>query len=288
MEKLVKLKFFFLIIKEYLIKKKINFKYQNKKNNKNLNLLFWNDTIDRIEFLIKVFNFKSLFILKPINQTMLVSDKFVNFQYIYKKNFLKLDLKFIKKLILRFKLFFIFNDKIYKEIEFKFYLINKFYDSIKERPKRNSLTIYEFGGGLGFQAIVNNYILKPKKIIIYDLDLISKIQKKIFKIFDIDNIFHSKSIKIYKNKKKLFFSSWGFSEISNENKINFEKQIISSKYVCIYFQNEFIHKKEVVNNLLYFSNLKKKLIGFEVKIGKEKSIRSNNHYYFFAKNNSNS
>ena len=83
MEKLVKLKFFFLIIKEYLIKKKINFKYQNKKNNKNLNLLFWNDTIDRIEFLIKVFNFKSLFILKPINQTMLVSDKFVNFQYIY-------------------------------------------------------------------------------------------------------------------------------------------------------------------------------------------------------------
>jgi hypothetical protein len=245
---------------------------------------FWENKQKWIKFLLKILSFKYIFLLPQVNKTMLVSDKFVNFDIIFRNPINYADQQFINKLFnIISNNFFIRKKKILNEIRFKFYLIKKFAKNIKDKK---NIIIYEVGAGLGFQAIINSYLLKPSKIIIYDLPVISKIQKRIFSISYVKGIIHRKNKVDYPNKF-FFFSSWGFSEMPIMTRKKFEYLIKNkSSYVLIYFQKIFLINNDLtsaIDNMSYFNELKNKMDKkYNVLIKKEISVRSGNHYKFSA------
>jgi hypothetical protein len=246
---------------------------------------FWEEKQKWIKFLLKIFSFKFIFLLPQIYKTMLVSDKFVNFNIIFRNQINYSDQQLINKI------FYIINDKFYirkkkilNDLRFKFYLIKNFAKKIKDKK----IIIYEVGAGLGFQAIINSFLLNPSKIIIYDLPVISSIQKRIFSICNVKGIIHNKKKIDHSIKNFFFFSSWGFSEIPIIARRKFEYLITNkSSYVLIYFQKIFLVNNDLllaIDNIKYFIKLKKKMEkkNYIVSIKKESSISSKNHYKFMA------
>ena len=87
------------------------------------------------------------------------------------------------------------------------------------------------------------------------------------------------------NSNYIFIANWSISETPINFRKKFEVIIKNSKYILISFQENF----ENLNNLNYFTNLKKKISrDFKVNIIKNKFYKGNifkkqNHFYFLAK-----
>ncbi len=170
-------------------------------------------------------------------------------------------------------------------------LIEEFNIDLKKIKK-----IFEFGGGYGCMARIFSKVNNKIKYTCFDTFYVNLLQFYYLACNNLNvgfkkknNFFLSsnyKQIKKYhkKNSNYLFIANWSISETPLQFRKNFEEIIKNSKYILIGFQESF----ENINNLKYFSNLKKKISSeFEIKIIKNKFYKGNliqtqKHYYFLA------
>ena len=170
-------------------------------------------------------------------------------------------------------------------------LIEEFNIDLKKIKK-----IFEFGGGYGCMARIFSKVNNKIKYTCFDTFYVNLLQFYYLACNNLNvgfkkenNFFLSsnyKQIKKYhkKNSNYLFIANWSISETPLQFRKNFEEIIKKSKYILIGFQESF----ENINNLKYFSNLKKKIsTKFEIKIIKNKFYKGNliqaqKHYYFLA------
>ena len=171
-------------------------------------------------------------------------------------------------------------------------LIEEFNIDLKKIKK-----IFEFGGGYGCMARIFSKVNNKIKYTCFDTFYVNLLQFYYLACNNLNvgfkkenNFFLSsnyKQIKKYhkKNSNYLFIANWSISETPLQFRKNFEEIIKKSKYILIGFQESF----ENINNLKYFSDLKKKISNkFEIKIIKNKFYKGNliqtqKHYYFLAK-----
>ena len=176
------------------------------------------------------------------------------------------------------------------------YIIKKFLDLNPTVKLKNINKITEIGGGYGCMARIFSKINNKIKYTCFDTFYVNLLQfyylacNNLNVGFKIENNFflcsNYKQIKKYhkKNSNYLFIANWSISETPLQFRKNFEEIIKKSKYILIGFQENF----ENINNLKYFSNLKKKISNeFEIKIIKNKFYKGNliqtqKHYYFLA------
>ena len=171
-------------------------------------------------------------------------------------------------------------------------LINQFNIDIKKIKN-----VFEFGGGYGCMARIFSKINKDIKYICFDTFHVNLIQFYYLKYNDLNvgfskknNFFLTSELKeiqnyYLNNSNYIFIANWSISETPINFRKKFEVIIKNSKYILISFQENF----ENLNNLNYFTNLKKKISrDFKVNIIKNKFYKGNifkreNHFYFLAK-----
>ena len=171
-------------------------------------------------------------------------------------------------------------------------LINQFNIDIKKIKN-----VFEFGGGYGCMARIFSKINKDIKYICFDTFHVNLIQFYYLKYNDLNvgfskknNFFLTSELKEIQNyhlnnSNYIFIANWSISETPINFRKKFEVIIKNSKYILISFQENF----ENLNNLNYFTNLKKKISrDFKVNIIKNKFYKGNifkreNHFYFLAK-----
>ena len=158
--------------------------------------------------------------------------------------------------------------------------------------------IFEFGAGYGCMARIFSKINKDVKYTCFDTFNVNLLQYYYLSHNNLNVGFKEKrnnfllksSIKetaLYqkKNSDFLFIANWSLSETPLNFRKNFEELIKKSEYILISFQEKF----ENIDNLKYFSSLKKKFSKkFEIKILKNKFYKGNfishqNHYFFLGK-----
>ena len=171
-------------------------------------------------------------------------------------------------------------------------LINQFNIDIKKIKN-----VFEFGGGYGCMARIFSKINKDIKYTCFDTFHVNLIQFYYLKYNDLNvgfskknNFFLTSELKeiqnyYLNNSNYIFIANWSISETPINFRKKFEVIIKNSKYILISFQENF----ENLNNLNYFTNLKKKISrDFKVNIIKNKFYKGNifkreNHFYFLAK-----
>ena len=171
-------------------------------------------------------------------------------------------------------------------------LINQFNIDIKKIKN-----VFEFGGGYGCMARIFSKINKDIKYTCFDTFHVNLIQFYYLKYNDLNvgfskknNFFLTSELKeiqnyYLNNSNYIFIANWSISETSINFRKKFEVIIKNSKYILISFQENF----ENLNNLNYFTNLKKEISrDFKVNIIKNKFYKGNifkreNHFYFLAK-----
>ena len=171
-------------------------------------------------------------------------------------------------------------------------LINQFNIDIKKIKN-----VFEFGGGYGCMARIFSKINKDIKYTCFDTFHVNLIQFYYLKYNDLNvgfskknNFFLTSELKEIQNyhlnnSNYIFIANWSISETPINFRKKFEVIIKNSKYILISFQENF----ENLNNLNYFTNLKKKISrDFKVNIIKNKFYKGNifkreNHFYFLAK-----
>ena len=171
-------------------------------------------------------------------------------------------------------------------------LINQFNIDIKKIKN-----VFEFGGGYGCMARIFSKINKDIKYTCFDTFHVNLIQFYYLKYNDLNvgfskknNFFLTSELKeiqnyYLNNSNYIFIANWSISETPINFRKKFEVIIKNSKYILISFQENF----ENLNNLNYFTNLKKEISrDFKVNIIKNKFYKGNifkreNHFYFLAK-----
>ena len=171
-------------------------------------------------------------------------------------------------------------------------LINQFNIDIKKIKN-----VFEFGGGYGCMARIFSKINKDIKYTCFDTFHVNLIQFYYLKYNDLNvgfskknNFFLTSELKeiqnyYLNNSNYIFIANWSISETPINFRKKFKVIIKNSKYILISFQENF----ENLNNLNYFTNLKKEISrDFKVNIIKNKFYKGNifkreNHFYFLAK-----
>lgn len=157
--------------------------------------------------------------------------------------------------------------------------------------------VYEFGAGYGCMAHIFSKINKNTKYTCFDTHYVNLLQYYYLKHNNLDVGFSEKHKillssdlkKINKNTNKysncLFIANWSLSETPIKFRKSFVPLMKGSKYILICFQEKF----ENINNLKYFTYLKKKILNnHNIKIIKNKFYKGNllkrqNHYFFVGK-----
>ena len=157
--------------------------------------------------------------------------------------------------------------------------------------------VYEFGAGYGCMAHIFSKINKDNKYTCFDTHYVNLLQYYYLKHNNLDVGFSEKHKilltsdlkKINKKTNKysncLFIANWSLSETPIKFRENFVPLIKYSKYILISFQEKF----ENINNLKYFTYLKKKILNnHHIRIIKNKFYKGNllnrqNHYFFIGK-----
>lgn len=158
--------------------------------------------------------------------------------------------------------------------------------------KKDIINILEFGGGYGCMARIFSKINTNIRFQCFDTEYVNLLQYYYLKHNNLDVGFSKKypfflTSKISKLKKKydLFIANWSLSETPIHFRKKFLTQINNSKYIFISFQEVF----EDIDNIKYFTNLKKILSKkYHINIIKNKFYKGNflkkqNHYFFIGK-----
>ena len=295
----------------------LSFFYKNKlvKEDKKI-YIFIDKILKKIEFknnsLKKThinFNKKIIDLLKKRDLSKFLRNKFIqkiffvhNRLFIFKElQYLKKnsDWFFFKKLLIENDVgdpikYFLYPKSSGNRINHVFHLsILKKNTNIKLKKINN---VFEFGGGYGCMARIFSKVNNKIKYTCFDTFYVNLLQFYYLACNNLNvgfkkenNFFLSsnyKQTKQYhkKNSNYLFIANWSISETPLQFRKNFEEIIKKSKYILIGFQESF----ENINNLKYFSNLKRKISNkFEIKIIKNNFYKGNliqtqKHYYFLA------
>ena len=172
------------------------------------------------------------------------------------------------------------------------YHLSVFENELNIDLKKKVKTVFEFGAGYGCMARIFSKISNKIRFICYDTYYLNLLQYYYLKHNNLDAGFNKKNkyfliSDMNKNIKNndLFIANWSLSETPIRFRNKFIKNISSSKYILICFQEKF----EGINNFKYFNSLKSKLSRkFSIKIKKNKFYKGNiffkqNHYFFIGK-----
>ena len=157
--------------------------------------------------------------------------------------------------------------------------------------------VFEFGSGYGCMARIFSKINKKISYICFDTPYVNLLQYYYLKQNNLNvgfkktnNFILMSNLKKNKDYLKslsnhLFIANWSLSETPIKFRKNFFRLIKKSNFILICFQEKF----EGINNLNYFTNLKKKLSNtFKLKIIKNTFYKGNifhkqNHYFLIGK-----
>ena len=158
--------------------------------------------------------------------------------------------------------------------------------------------VFEFGGGYGCMARIFSKINKKISYTCFDTNYINLLQyyylrqnnlnvgfEKKNNYFLISSFSENKKFLLKKFHNHFFIANWSLSEAPIKFREQFLKMIENSKFILISFQEYF----EGIDNLSYFSKLKKKLDKkFHIKILKNQYYNGNifrrqNHYFLIGK-----
>ncbi len=172
------------------------------------------------------------------------------------------------------------------------YHLSVFEEELNIDLKKKIKTVFEFGAGYGCMARIFSKISHKIKFTCYDTYYLNLLQYYYLKHNNLDVGFNKRNkYFLISDKKKithnndLFIANWSLSETPLKFRNKFFKNILSSKYILICFQEKF----EGIDNLRYFNFLKSKLSKkFSIKIKKNKFYKGNiffkqNHYFFIGR-----
>ena len=258
-----------------------------------------------------IFNKKILYILKKeklisfLRNSFLQKMFFVHNRLFVFKELIKLknnkNWKFYKKIIIEDNVgdpvrYFLYPKSSGNRINHVYHLnvlSSEFNVNLKKINK-----VFEFGGGYGCMARIFSKINKKIFYTCFDTNYVNLLQyyylkqnnlnvgfKKKNNYFLISNFSENKKFLLKKFHNHFFIANWSISETPLKFRERFLKIIENSKFILISFQEYF----EGIDNLSYFSKLKKKLDkNFHIKILKNPYYNGNifrrqNHYFFIGK-----
>ena len=258
-----------------------------------------------------IFNKKIIYILKKEKLTSFLRNSFVqkmffvhNRLFVFKE-LIKLknnkNWKFYKKIIIEDNVgdpvrYFLYPKSSGNRINHAYHLSvlsSEFNVNLKKINK-----VFEFGGGYGCMARIFSKINKKISYTCFDTNYINLLQyyylrqnnlnvgfEKKNNYFLISSFSENKKFLLKKFHNHFFIANWSLSEAPIKFREQFLKMIENSKFILISFQEYF----EGIDNLSYFSKLKKKLDKkFHIKILKNPYYNGNifrrqNHYFLIGK-----